>query len=58
MNNFILVHNYDNGAEAIISSEMFDKLQFMFSQNCSYRYLTEEEENDYKQRMELNHNAN
>jgi hypothetical protein len=54
MNNFILIHNYDNGSEVIITQEQFNCIQFMFSENSSYRELTEEE---YRQRMELNHSA-
>lgn len=57
MNNFVRVHNYDNEAQAIISSEMFKTLQFMFSQNCSYQYLSEEEA-EHKKRMELTQDAN
>jgi hypothetical protein len=53
MGNYILVHNHDNGAESIISEELFTTLQYMFSKNSTYRYLTEQEENDYLQRMEL-----
>lgn len=58
MKNFIQVHNHDNDAIAIITAEAFSTLQFMFSKNSSYRYLTEEEEKDYVERMELIHNAN
>jgi predicted DNA-binding protein YlxM (UPF0122 family) len=55
MNNFILVHNYDNDAEVVLTQEQFNYLQFMFSNNCSYREITEHE---YNQRMGLLSNAN
>lgn len=54
MNNFILIHNYDNGSEVVITREQFNYLQFMFSKNCSYREITEYE---YNKRMGLTHNA-
>jgi hypothetical protein len=54
MSNFILVHNYDNDVNSILTTKEFDILKNLFSENSSYRQLSKDE----CKRMELCSNAN
>lgn len=52
MIDFVYIKNNENGSEAILSHKDFKKLKYMFSDNSTYKYLTEE------QMLEMRHNAN
>lgn len=49
MSNFVLIHNHDNGVESIVTVKQFRIYENLFSENSSYKHLTDKE---YK-RMEL-----